>query len=68
MTGHANCMVVSTSPRTRSHAPHDTGYDDNAENDPDDRVKWSIPGVAPRSIVSRHMISYPRSLVWSSMI
>jgi hypothetical protein len=23
--------------------PHDTGYDGNPENDPDDRVKWSIP-------------------------
>jgi hypothetical protein len=47
VTGHANCMVLSTSPRTRSYAPHDTGYDDNAENDPDDRVKWSIPAIAP---------------------
>jgi hypothetical protein len=38
---------ASTSPRTRSYAPYDTGYEDNAENDPDDRVKWSISAVAP---------------------
>jgi hypothetical protein len=39
--------IVSTSPRTRSQAPHDTSRDGNPENDPDDHVKWSISTIAP---------------------
>jgi hypothetical protein len=39
--------IASTSPRTRSQAPRDTGYEGNPENDPDDHVKWSISAVAP---------------------